>query len=328
MLPTRRRALALTAALAAGSALPARFAPALAQSDWPNRPLRLLIGTTPGGSPDIVGRLLADKMTGPLGQPISVENNTGGGGGIAAGIVMNAQPDGTAMTLLTAGYASGAAVGKFPFDGDNTFGFVTMVCSYPFAYIVPKDSPIKSFPDMVARAKASPGKMSYVITSIGAVYHLIGTWVGNKAGIDMVPISYRGSSAAVTDVLAGRVDVMLEPATSAFPRVTSGQFRMLAVTSPGRFALMPEAPTVAETLPGIHYMSWLGMATSPKTPKPIIARLNKEIHAALALPDVQSKLRDGGNVATPTTPDEMRKQIADEIAVWKEIVAKNDIKVN
>jgi tripartite-type tricarboxylate transporter receptor subunit TctC len=327
MLTTRRRvlgrALALTAGFAAGSVLPAR-----AQSDWPNRPLRLLIGTTAGGSPDIVGRLLADRMTGPLGQPISVENNTGGGGGIAANMVMNAAPDGTSMTLLTAGYASGAAVGKFPFDGDNTFGFITMVCSYPFAYIVPKDSPIQSFPDMLARAKANPGKMSYVITSIGAVYHLIGTWVGNTAGVDMVPISYRGSANAVTDVLAGRVDVMLEPATSAFPRVHSGQFRMLAVTSPQRFQLMPDAPTVAETLPGIHYMSWLGMATSPKTPKPIIARLNKEIHAALKLPEVQAKLKEGGNVATPSTPDEMRKQIADEIATWKEIIEKNNIKVN
>jgi tripartite-type tricarboxylate transporter receptor subunit TctC len=323
MLTTRRRALALTAGFAAGSILPAR-----AQSDWPTRPLRLLIGTTAGGSPDIVGRFLADKLVLQLGQPISVENNTGGGGGIAAGMVMNAPPDGTSMTLLTAGYASGAAVGKFPFDGDNTFSFVTMVCSYPFAYIVPKDSPIKSFPDMLARAKANPGKMSYVITSIGAVYHLIGTWVGNKAGIDMVPISYRGSSNAVTDVLAGRVDVMLEPATSAFPRVTSGQFRMLAVTSPQRFSLMPEAPTVAETLPGIHYMSWLGMATAPKTPKPIIDRLNREIHTALKLPEVQTKLREGGNIATPTTPDEMRKQIADEIATWKDIIEKNNIKVN
>jgi tripartite-type tricarboxylate transporter receptor subunit TctC len=327
MLATRRRvlghALALTAGFAVGPAFPAH-----AQSDWPNRPLRLLIGTTAGGSPDIVGRLLADKMVPLLGQSISVENNTGGGGGIAASMVMNAPPDGTAMTLLTAGYASGAAVGKFPFDGDNTFGFVTMVCSYPFAYIVPKDSPIKSFPDMLARAKANPGKLSYVITSIGAVYHLIGTWVGNKAGVDMVPISYRGSANAVTDVLAGRVDVMLEPATSAFPRVTSGQFRMLAVTSPQRFSLMPEAPTVAETLSGIQYMSWLGMATAPKTPKPIISRLNKEVHAALALPEVQAKLKEGGNIATPTTPDEMRKQIADEIATWKEIIAKNDIKVN
>src|SRR6185437_17032057 len=108
----------------------------------------------------------ADKMTVPLRQSISVENNTGGGGGIAAGIVSHAPPDGLTMTLLTAGYASGAAIGKFPFDGDNTFGFITMVCSYPFVYAVPRDSPIESFPDMLARAKASPGKLTYVITSL------------------------------------------------------------------------------------------------------------------------------------------------------------------
>jgi tripartite-type tricarboxylate transporter receptor subunit TctC len=320
---TRRRALALASAFAGNSVLPA-----FAQQNWPTRPLRILIGTTPGGSPDIIGRVLADKMTGPLGQSITVENNTGGGGGIAANIVMHAPPDGTSMTLLTAGYASGAAVGKFPFDGDNTFGFITMVCSYPFVFLVPKDSPIKSFPDMLARAKANPGKLSYVITSLGAVYHLIGTWVGMKAGVDIVPISYRGSSAAVTDVMTGRVDVMLEPATSAFPRIHSGQFRVLAVTSPARFPLMPDAPTVAETLPGVQYMSWLGMATSPKTPRRIIDRLNKEIHAALALPDIQAKLKEGGNIAAPTTPEGMRQQIADEIANWKEIVEKNNIKVN
>jgi tripartite-type tricarboxylate transporter receptor subunit TctC len=168
--------------------------------------------------------------------------------------------------------------------------------------MVPKDSPIKSFPDMLARAKANPGKLSYVITSLGAVYHLIGTWVGGKAGVDMVPISYRGTSAAVTDVLTGRVDVMLEPATSGFPRAHTGQFRVLAVTSPQRYALMPEAPTVAETLPGVHYMSWLGMATSPGTPRPIIDRLNKEIHRALELPDIKQKLKEGGNVAAPPRP--------------------------
>jgi tripartite-type tricarboxylate transporter receptor subunit TctC len=320
---TRRHALTLAASFAAGSALPAR-----AQQDWPQRPLRILIGTTPGGSPDIIGRLLADKMAGPLGQSITVENNTGGGGGIAAGIVSHAPPDGTTMTLLTAGYASGAAVGKFQFEGDKTFGFITMVCSYPFVYIVPKDSPIKSFPDMLARAKANPGKLSYVITSLGAVYHLIGTWVGMKAGVDMVPISYRGSSAAVTDVLTGRVDVMLEPATSGFPRVQTGQFRMLALTAPERYPLMPEAPTVAETLPGVQYMSWLGMATAPHTPRPIVDRLNKEIRVALKHPDIVQKLKEGGNIATPSTPEAMRKQIEDEIANWKQIVAANHIKIN
>jgi tripartite-type tricarboxylate transporter receptor subunit TctC len=320
---TRRHALTLAASYAATAALPAR-----AQQNWPQRSLRILIGTTPGGSPDIIGRMLADKMTGPLGQSITVENNTGGGGGIAAGIVSNAPPDGHVMTLLTAGYASGAAVGKFKYDGDNTFALITMVCSYPFVYMVPKDSPIKSFPDMLARAKANPGKLSYVITSLGAVYHLIGTWVGGKAGVDMVPISYRGSSAAVTDVLTGRVDVMLEPATSGFPRAHTGQFRVLAVTSPQRYALMPEAPTVAETLPGVQYMSWLGMATSPHTPRPIVDRLNKEIHRALTLPDVMQKLKEGGNIAAPSTPEGMRKQIEDEIGNWKAIVAANNIKLN
>ena len=319
---TRRRAIALATAFSGVSALPAR-----AQQNWPQRSLRILVGTSPGGSPDIIGRLLADKMADRLGQSITVENNTGGGGGIAASMVSNAPPDGYSMTLLTAGYASGAAVGKFAFDGDNTFGYLSMVCAYPFIYLVPKDSPIKSFADMLARAKAEPGKLTYSITSLGSVYHLIGSWVGMKAGIDMVPVPYRGSANAVTDVLAGRIDVMVDTATSGFPRVTSGPFRALAVTSPERYPLLPDAPTVAETLPGVHYMSWLGMATAPRTPRPIVDRLNAELHRALALPDIQAKLREGGNIATPTTPEAMREQIADEIANWKQIVEANNIKV-
>jgi tripartite-type tricarboxylate transporter receptor subunit TctC len=167
-----------------------------------------------------------------------------------------------------------------------------------------------------------------VITSLGAVYHLIGTWVGGKAGVDMVPVPYRGSPPAVADVLAGRVDVMLEPATSAFPRIHNGQFRVLALTSPGRYPLMPEAPTVAETLPGVQYMSWLGMATAPHTPRPIIDRLNLEIRRALELPDIQQRLKEAGNIGTPSTPEAMQKQIEDEIAHWKQIVEANHIKLN
>jgi tripartite-type tricarboxylate transporter receptor subunit TctC len=323
MILDRRRALALAASFSAASVLPAR-----AQQDWPQRSLRILVGTSPGGSPDIISRLLAERMAGPLGQSIAVENNTGGGGGIAASIVSHAPPDGTTLTMLTAGYASGAAIGKFPFDGDNTFGLVSMVCAYPFVFTVPKDSPIRSFGDMLARAKANPGKLTYVITSLGSVYHLVGTWVGAKAGVRMVPISYRGSAAAVTDVIAGRVDVMLDTATSGFPRIANGQFRALAVTSPTRYPLLPDAPTVAETLPGVHYMSWLGLATAPHTPRPIIDRLNSELHRALEAPNVQQKLKEGGNIATPTTPEGMRKQIEDEIANWKQIIAANHIKLN
>ena len=204
-----------------------------------------------------------------------------------------------------------------------------MVCAYPFVYCVPKDSPIQSFPDMLARAKASPGKLTYVITSLGSVYHLIGTWVGMKAGIDMVPITYRGTSAAVTDVLAGRVDVMLDTATSGFPRVRSGQFRALAVTSPERYPLLPDAPTVAETLPGVHYMSWLGMAAAPRTPRPIVERLNAEVHRALELPDVQAEAAARAATSQPRPrPKRMRKQMEDEIANWKHLIKANNIKVD
>ena len=320
---TRRRALALATGFAGSLTLPAR-----AEPEWPTRPLRILIGTSPGGSPDIIGRLLADKLADRLGQIVTVENNTGGGGGIAASMVSHSPPDGTTLTLLTAGYAGGVAIGKFPFDGDNTFGFLTMVCAYPFVYAVPKDSAIQSFPDMLTRAKANPGKLTYVITSLGSIYHLIGSWVNSKAGIDMVAVPYRGSANAVTDVLGGRVDVMLDTATSGFPRIAAGQFRALAVTSPQRYPLLPDAPTVAETLSGVQYMSWLGMAAAPHTPRPIVERLNAEIHRALQSPDVQQKLKEAGNVAMPTTPEAMRMQIADEIANWKRIIEANHIQAN
>ncbi len=320
---TRRHALGLAGAFAAGSVLPAR-----AQANWPNRPLRIMVGTAAGGSPDIVSRMLADKITGPLGQSIYVENNSAGGGSVALNTVTRAPPDGTTLTMMTAGFSTGAAVGKFQFDPDNSFGFVTMCCAYPMVYSVPANSPIKSFPDLLARAKAAPGKVTYVITSAGSVYHLLGKWVDMAAGTDMVPVAYRGTASAVTDVLGGRVDVMLDTATSSFPRIRNGQFRVLAVSSPGSFPLMPDAPTVAATLPGVSYMSWLGLCASPHTPRPIIERLNSEVHRALALSDVQQKLADSGNVATPTTPEAMRKQLESEIANWKRIVVANNIKVD
>jgi len=149
-----------------------------------------------------------------------------------------------------------------------------------------------------------------------------------KAGIDLVPITYRGTSAAVTDVMSGRVDIMLDTATSGFPRIRSGQFRALAVTSAERYPLLPDAPTVAETLPGVHYMSWLGLCAAPRTPRPIIDRLNGEVRHILSQADVQKKLQDGGNIATPTTPDGMRQQMADEIANWRHLIKANNIKVD
>lgn len=312
--------LSLTGALATGFANPAHA------QDYPSRPLRILVGTAPGGSPDIISRLLGDKMSERLGQPIYIENNTSGGGTVALTTVSRAAPDGSALAMVTAGYSSGAAVQKFVHT-PNSFSFLSMVCAYPMVYAVAPSSPIKSFADLLARAKAEPGKITYTITSFGSVYHLLGKWIDMQAGANMVPIPYRGAAPGVTDVLSGRVDVMLETATSGFPRIRSGQLRVLALTAPERYPLMPEAPTVAETLKGVAYMSWLGLATAPQTPKPIVDRLNAEIRHALDLPDVKQRLAEGGNIPTPTTPEEMGRRIENEIERWKKIVVANNIKV-
>jgi tripartite-type tricarboxylate transporter receptor subunit TctC len=147
-----------------------------------------------------------------------------------------------------------------------------------------------------------------------------------EAKAPMTPIPYRGAAPAITDVLGGRVDVMVEPATSAFPRVHTGQVRLLALSSKGRYPLMPEAPTVEESVPGVDFMSWLGYAMPPKTPSAIVTRMNQEIRRALALPDVQKKLADSGNVASPSTPAEFRDLVAREIDRWSRVIAAANIR--
>jgi tripartite-type tricarboxylate transporter receptor subunit TctC len=193
-------------------------------------------------------------------------------------------------------------------------------------YAVAPDSPIQSFPDLLARAKAEPGKLTYTITSFGSIYHMLTAWIELEAGVRMTPIPYRGSAQALQDVLGGRVDVMVDAATSMFPRIKAGQLRLLAVSSAGRFPLMPEAPSVDESVPGIEVMSWLGLAMAPGTPAVIIERLNSEVRRALALPDVQARLIEGGNIAIPSTPQEYRERVEREITRWRRVIVAAGIK--
>jgi len=319
---TRRTLLKAAGAFAA--TVPAL--PAGAQA-WPSRPVRIIVGTAAGGSPDIVSRLLAEKFSERLGQSFVIENNTQGAGIVAEQAVNKAAPDGHSMVMLTAGYPGRAALHQgLAFDPLDGFSFISNVCGYPFVYSVAPNSPIKSFRDLLDRAKAKPDTLTYTINAQGSIHHLLTTWIGIEAGTRMTPIPYRGASAAITDVIGGRVDVMVEPATSAFPRLRSGQVRLLAVSSKGRYPLMPEAPTVEEFVPGVSFMSWLGYAMAPKTPSAIVERMNAEVRRALSLPDVQKKLVDGGNVATPSTPDEFRALVAREIKTWSRVIAAAGIK--
>lgn len=312
---TRRVVLQMASSLVASPIAP------LAAQDWPSRPIRFLVGTLAGGSADVVARIVADPLSERLKQTIVVENNTQGAGAVAQQLVHNAAPDGHTMLIMTAGYPPQMAMKKAPpFDAVEGYSYIGMLCGYPFVYAVKPDSPIRSFKDLVARAKADPGKITYNINAKGSIYHVLTKWMEMEAGVEMTPIPYRGSGPAFTDVLAGRVDVMVDPATTAFPRINAGQLRMLALSSPERFPLMPEAPTVSETVPGISFMSWLGLVMPPNTPSAIVNRLGTIVREILATPDIQKKLRTAGATATPTTPQEMRDKVAAEYQRWNKII--------
>ncbi len=321
MHPTRRALLAVAAAAAAP------ISP-LAAQQWPVRAIRLLVGTAAGGSPDIIARILAEKLGDRLGVSIVVENVTTGAGAVAYHTLSKSAPDGYTMGILSAGFPPQAVLrGKsLNFDPVEGFAFVTMLCGYPMVYAVAPSSPIASFKDLIDRARTAPGRITYTINAPGSIYHVLTKWIEIETGTSMTPISYRGSSQALTDVLAGRVDVMVDAATSAFPRIHTGQLRLLAISAASRYPLMREAPLVADTVPGIAFMSWLGLAMPPGTPRPIVESVNHEIRAALALPDVQDRLAEGGNVAAPSTPEEMRQKIEGDIARWRRVIETAGIK--
>lgn len=311
----------------AGSLTACRVLPLAAQDSWPSRPIRLLIGTAPGGSPDIIGRILGEKLAARLGQSFVVENNSQAAGAVAQQLVAKSAPDGYTMIMLTGGYPPQMALRKNPpFDPLNGFSFVTIVCGYPMVYAVAPDSPIKSFKHLLDEAKGKPGRITYTINALGSVHHVLTKWIEMEAGIEMTPIPYRGAGPAFTDVIGGRVDVMVEAATSAFPRIQQGQLRVLALSSAERYPLMPDAPVVAETVSGIEFMSWLGLAMAPGTPRPIVDRLNGEIRDALTLPDVRRRLLEGGNVATPSTPEDMRARVEREMARWTRVIEASGLK--
>ena len=322
---TRRTLLHLAGSAAGAAGAAALTLLPLRAQEWPARPIKILVGTAPGGSPDIISRMLGDKFSEKLGQSFVIENNSQGAGAVAQLIAAKSPPDGYTMIMLTAGYPPQMVLRKgTPFDPLDGFAFVTMVCGYPMVYAVRPDSPIKSFPDLLQRAKTE--RITYTINALGSIYHVLTRWIEMEAGVEMTPIPYRGTAAAVSDVLAGRVDLMVDAATSAFPRIQNGQLRLLALSSPERYPLMPEAPIIAEALPKISFMSWLGLAMPAGTPRAIVDRLNQEVRAALALPDVRQRLVEGGNVATPSSPDEMRAKVASEMTRWRNVIETGGIK--
>jgi tripartite-type tricarboxylate transporter receptor subunit TctC len=307
--------------LLAGAALVVlAISPTLSADQWPTRPLRIVTATPAGSSPDFVGRLLAEHLSRRLGQPVVVENSASTIVATWNGVAKS-EPTGHVLTLLTGGFTARAAVSKsLPFDSQKDFSAITLVSNYPMVVSVAKESPIKSFADLLARAKSAPGKVTFAMNLPGSVMHLLGELINIEGGTTMVGVPYRAANQALTDVLGGRVDAIIDTGTFSFPQISSGSLRGLAVSSRERFSLMPDIPAISETLPGIDVTSWLGLAAAARTPSPVIDRLNREMHGILAQQEVREKLASVGNAPMPSTPEEMQQLIIREISRWNTVV--------
>ena len=293
---------------------------------YPERPVRLIVGFAPGGSSDIVARLVAQQLAPLLGQPVVVENKTGAGGMIASDFVSKAPPDGYTLLLATAGHSTQAAIMKeLPFDPIAGFAWISPVTRYPFLIVTGTQSPISSLADLIARARAAPGKITYASVGVGTSQHMLAEWFSAETGIELLHVPFKGGAATISEVMAGRVDVMFETVTATLSNVKAGKLRALAATSPQPTSFLPAVPAAAQSVPQFVFQSWLGVAAPPGTSAAIIERLNRDLRRMLSEPEVQKRLADIGGAAAPSSPEEMRAQISSEIERWKKIVQSRRI---
>lgn len=294
--------------------------------DYPTRPVQLIVPFAPGAGSDIVGRLVAQKIAGSFGQPVVVENKSGAGGLLANRYVATSAPDGYTLLMVTGAYPAQAAMLKdMPFDPENDISMISTLIAYPFVLVVKPDSPLRTVSDLIRHAKSNAGKLNYATTGPGSVHHLASEMFNMMAGVETVPVAYRGGATQILELLAGRVDFLFETMPTAMPFIADGRVRAVAVTTKQRWTALPEVPTVADTLPGYEVESFLGLAAPGRTPGPIVAKLNSEIRRVLDLADIRERFKALGGEQRPATAGETQAFVAGEIRKWKEVVSARGI---
>ena len=296
---------------------------ALAQASYPNKPIRFIVPYPAGGGTDIVARLLAQKMTQSMGQPVLVENKPGASTLIGTEMLAKAAPDGYTLGLITDSHAINPSFfPKLPFDSVKDFSPVSQLVFVPLVMVAHPSLNVKTLPELIAAAKAKPGKINYASIGNGTPHNLSMEWVKSLAGIDMTHVPYKGVAPALTDLVAGQVDVMFTGSSSALPYVKAGRLNALAVSSAKRLDSFPDTPSVAEAaLSEFDFMTWYGSAVPAGTPKEITQRLSREIGLALSQPDVKERV-----VGAPSSPDEFAAFMRKETAALARLVKLTGVK--
>jgi tripartite-type tricarboxylate transporter receptor subunit TctC len=317
-MPISRRTLINAAALAGTASL----LPRIALAAYPERPVRLIVPFVPGGAVDAVGRLLGNAMTVTLGQAVVIENRGGAGGAIGMEAAAHAAPDGYTMMVSHSGFAAMPGFyRKLAFDPVADFAGVVTAVSGIFVLVANPNAPFKSVAELIAYAKANPGKLSYASAGVGSTVHLAGEFFKHTAGIDIVHVPYKGSGPATTDLVGGQVQMMFGPAVNTLPLAQAGKLRALAVTSAKRSALAPDLPTVAESgVPGFDVVGWYGLAAPAATPPAAIERLNAEANRALKSADLIERFRVEGYEPVGGTAAEATAWIRTEVTRWTGVI--------
>jgi len=323
--------LRAVAAMLAAIAMVVPFAPeALAQA-YPSKSLRFIVPFAPGGSTDIFARLIGERLSAALGQPVVIENRGGAGGNIGAEAVAKSTPDGYTLLMATTGVMSinNALYRNMSFDAAKELEPVIFIASITNVLIVPADSSLKSVGELIAAAKAAPGTLTFASSGAGASTHMSAELFKLMAGVDLMHVPYKGSGQAMPDVISGRVSMMFENMPGAVSYIKGGKLRALAVTGLKRTPVLPQVPTVAESgVPGYESLSWSGIAVAAGTPREVIARLNREVNTILAAPDMRQKLADQGAETVGGTPESFNEHIKSEREKWSRVIRNAGIVVN
>jgi tripartite-type tricarboxylate transporter receptor subunit TctC len=296
----------------------AALAPAGAQTDYPTRPVTIVVPYTPGASTDAVARLTRDTLSEMLGQPVIIDNKPGAGGTIGSSMVANAQPDGyTLLITVNPPITMNMYMQKrFPYDAKTAFAPISLAAESILVLAVHTSLPVKTVPELVDYAKRNPGKLTFGSAGIGSGHHIAGELLKQKTGIDMVHVPYRGTAPAIQDLVAGNIQL----SGAVLPHAQAGSIHIVALAETKRSPELPDVPTIAETVPGVITNTWVGFFAPAGTPKPIIDKLNKAMVAALKKPDVIEKLKLQGVTAVGSTPEELGKMTAAEIDMWGKVI--------
>ena len=323
---TMRRVMAvLTGAMAAGGACEQQVG---ADTNYPSKPIRIIVGFTPGGGPDIIARQLAQKLTESWKQQVIVDNRPGAGGTVGANLVVNANPDGHTLLSVSSAHAVAAAIyAKLPYDTRKDLSGITQTASSKYVLVVAPSLGVKSLKELLAAAKAKPGQLNFSSAGVGSGTHFAAEQFKAAAAINVVHVPFKGIPEALTEAMTGRVQYFMAPIANAVNMVKEGRLLGLGVSSPQRDALLPELPTLSEAgLTGFTADLWFGVLTSAQVPKSIVNKLNGEIRRILTDADMKQRWAPMGLEPRPTTPAEFDKLVADEIAAFSKVVRSANIK--